>query len=295
MDQLTLSIIIASYNSKTTIERCLEALEKQRTEDCEIIVVDSSEDGAGDIVKERFPKVRLFRSTERKYPGEARNIGISRSNGEILAFIDADCIPDPNWIAEIIKAHESHRHPIIGGAIDNGNPESLVGWAYYFCELSQWMPQSRKYEMTDIPAGCLSMKRSAFDKYGPFYEGTYSSDTAFNWRAVRDGYKPLFAPSIKVYHINITDLWDYLRRKIFHGRCFATIRIKEQKFSYLRSLIFALLSPLLLLLLSYRRTVLVVRSGIYLREFILAFPLLLLGIAAWSLGEFLGYISHVIG
>lgn len=284
-----LSVIIPSFNSRKTIEACLESLSNQATDKTfEIIVVDSSTDAHVEIVVKKFPRVRLYRFSERKFPGDALNFGISKAKGEILAFIGADCIADENWAGETLKAHQSE-YPVIGDAVDNGNPGSYVGWGYYFCEFSQWMPRSSKCQMDD--ACCLSLKRWAFDRYGPFLEGTYCSDTVFNWRLGKDGYKPLFIPSIKISHINIDSLKSLLKHEMLHGRSFAKVRTMEQNFSMLQRIIFILISPLLPLLLFYRTARRVFKNRTYLKQFIFSLPVVFLGLSLWSWGEFLGYLS----
>jgi glycosyltransferase involved in cell wall biosynthesis len=285
------SVIVACYNAADTIDRCLSALEDQ---DCdepfEVVVIDSSKDGTADIVRRDFPGVQLHAFSDRKFPGEARNLGAARSEGEILAFTDADCVPDRRWVREIVDAHK-RADPVIGGTIDTANPESFVGWAYFFCELNQWMPGTPAGYMADIPTGNLSVKRWAFDRYGPFLEGTYSSDTAFNWRIAEDGHRPLFVPAMRVAHVNVTDLADYLRRKIFHGRCFAGVRVAEREFSRARRLAYGSLSLGLPFLLSARAVRNVLARRVYRGRFALSFPLVFLGLAAWSWGEFLGYLA----
>jgi glycosyltransferase involved in cell wall biosynthesis len=289
MSRVKLSIIIPSYNSGKTIKKSLEALENQiGQEDFEVIVVDSSGFETAEIVAQQFPKVKLFIFSERKYPGDAINYGISKARGGILALLGADCIADQDWVGEIVKAHQLE-YPVIGGTVDNGNPESYVGWGYYFCEFSQWMPQSSKRQMND--ACCLSMKRWAFDRYGPFLEGTYCSDTVFNWKLRKDGYKPLFVPSIKISHINIDSLKGFLKHELIHGKSFAKVRVLEQKFSIWQRAVFILISPLLPILLFYRTVRRVFKNRIYLKQFLCSFPLVFLGLSAWSFGEFLGYNS----
>ena len=291
MDRPRVSVIVASFNAADTIERCLSALEGQECEQpFEVIVIDSSKDGTAEVIRRGYPRVNLHTFEERKFPGEARNLGVERSEGEILAFTDADCVPDRRWVQEILDSHR-RPDPVIGGTIDNANPESYVGWAYYFCELNQWMPGTPAGPMVDIPTGNLSVKRWAFDKYGPFLEGTYSSDTAFNWKIAGDGHTPYFVPAMRVGHLNVTDLGDYLRRKVFHGRCFAGVRVAERRFSLVRRLAYVPLSLCLPLLLSYRAIRNVLARRHYLREFALSFPLVFLGLAAWSWGELLGYFE----
>lgn len=286
-----LSVIIASYNSENTIEDCLLSLKNQKTDkDFEIIIVDSSTDGTAKLVEERFPETNLYRFSEKKFPGDARNYGISRAKGEVIAFTDTDCIVDNTWINEIIEAHKAHpEHPAIGGVVDNGNPESYVGWGAYFCEFSQWMPRFSECYLIEIPCCCLSIKRWAFEQYGPFLEGGYCSDTAFNWRLVSDGHKPLFIPSIKMCHININRLRKFLRKEVMHGRFFAKMRVLEKEFSMLNRVAFVTITPLLPFLLFCRIIKRVLQNRIYLKQFIISSPLVFLGLILWSFGESIGY------
>src|ERR1700704_3266299 len=289
---IRVSVVIASYNSAGTIERCLRSLERQPGREAfEIIVVDSSQDGTADLIALAFPRVKLFRYSERKFPGDARNIGVSKATGEIIAFTDADCFVEPGWMHRIREAHERIQDPVIGGAVENGNPESYVGWAHYLAEFSQWMPQATSCNMVEIPTTCLTVKRWIFEKSGPFIEKTYCSDTAFNWTIARYGYRPLFLPSLRVSHTNITKLHALLRRKAFHGTCFARVRTAEQKWSRLRRLAYVLVCPALPALLFGRVFLRVIRKKASLARFVRVSPLVLGVLNAWSWGEFLGYLS----
>ena len=286
-----LSVIIASYNSEKTIEDCLKSLENQKTDkNFETIVVDSSTDGTNELVEKRFPKVKLYKFAERKFCGDARNFGISVAKGEIIAFIDADCTADRNWVDKILKAHESP-YPAIGGAIANGNPESYIGWAAYFCEFSQWMPQTTSGNIEEVPEGCLSIKRWAFKKYGPFPEGTYSEDTLFNWRLSKSQEKPLFIPSIKVRHINQTNFFKLLKKQAIHGKFFAIVRISTKNFSVFRRSVFVIFSPLLPFVLFYRICKRITQNKTYVKQFIIASPIVFFSLISWSWGEFCGYLS----
>ncbi|HHT9138138.1 MAG TPA: glycosyltransferase [Candidatus Wunengus sp. YC60] len=286
-----LSVVIASYESENTIIGCLSSLQNQSiNENMEIIVVDSSTDNTATIIKETFPDSILYKFSERKFPGDARNFGVSKSRGEIIAFIDTDCVADKDWVEEIRKAHQSS-YPVVGGIIANGNPESYIGWAAYFCEFSQWMPQSSRRYMVEIPTCCLSIKRWIFDKYGPFLEGTYSEDTAFHWKLGNDGHNPLFVPSIKVAHKNVRHLGKFIKKEFIHGRFFAKVRMSEQRFSILQRVIFIIVSPLLPFLLFFRIAMRVFGNRVYRSQFMFSSPMVFIGLISWSCGELLGYLS----
>jgi len=285
-----LSVIITSYNSGNLLERCLESLRDQKTDKrFEIVVVDSSPNGLTMGIGERFSKVRWYQFSERKFCGDARNFGLSVTQGEIIAFIDADCRAEPNWIDNILKAHQSP-HLAIGGAIANGNPNCFIGWAAYFCEFSQWMPNTPSKPLRDIAGANMSYKRKAFEIFGPLIEGTYSSDTEFHWRLGRNGHNLQFHPSMLVSHHNIHQLGKFLRHEFEHGRSFAKVRMISQGFSKWRKwfygIFFFLIPGWLFLKVGSRNF----KNRIYLFYFLKTWPLLMLGLMSWSLGECVGYL-----
>jgi glycosyltransferase involved in cell wall biosynthesis len=252
-------------------------------------VVDSSSNGIAQRIGEKFSKVRLYQFPVRKFCGDARNFGLSVAKGEIIAFIDADCRADGNWIEQILKAHQSPCLAI-GGAIANGNPHSITGWAAYFCEFSQWMPGLHTRKVVDIAGANMSYKRRAFEEYGLFIEGTYSSDTDFHWRLVRNGHYLQFVPSIIVFHHNIDQFGVFLRHEFDHGRSFAKVRIKSQNFSEFRRWFYGTFSFLIPWWLLLKVGVRNLKNRVYLFYFFKTCPLLIVGLMSWSLGEFTGYL-----
>jgi glycosyltransferase involved in cell wall biosynthesis len=288
-------VIVASYNSRTTVERCLESLERQTMRDLEVILVDSSSDDTASFVAAQFPEVRLSRHDVRRYPGDARNVGVALARGPILAFLDADCIAADDWAASILDAHRASEAPLIGGAVEHAVPGELIGWARYFCEFSQWMPSRPAAPAIEIPMCCLSVKRWAFERFGPFLEGCYCSDTAFNWRAGAAGHPPLFLPWICVRHIHPPGLRVFLLKQRMHGRNFARVRVSEKRLAPAWAAALALGSPLLPCLLAGRIARRVLPSSQYRGVFLRALPLIFWGLAEWSLGECAGYLEAVYG
>lgn len=287
-------MVVPAYNARATIERCLLALEGQvGAPTFETIVVDSSGDGTAELVRARFPRVRLERSTERRFPGDARNAGVRLARSSVIAFTDADCIPAPDWVARIAALHRQESAAAIGGAVANGNPSSLVGWAYYLTEFGQWLPGRSAGAMVEVPTCCLSVKREVLAQVGPFLEGTYCSDTVFSWRLARAaGQRPLFEPSLVVEHVNVDRLGRFLRHEPQHGRAFARVRVTEQRLSRARRTAHVLATPVLPVILFARTVGRVSASAVPLRRLLLVSPLVLAGLAAWSWGELRGYLDR---
>ena len=286
-----LSVIITTYNAQHVVARCLDSLRTQTAAgQFETILVDSSTDNTADLVANGYPDVKLLRFRERKYCGGARNLGIAAAQGDVIAFIDADCIADAQWAEAIIDAHQAHDDLLIGGVVDNGNPESYVGWGYYFGEFSTWMPGAAQGHVDEVPGCVLTLKRAAFERYGPFIEGTYCSDSALHWRMARDGHRPLLVPTIRVAHINPSSLDHFADHSMRHGRNFGTVRSREQNWSTAKRWLHVLTAPLLPALLFARTARDVTRTKRYLPRFLATAPIILLGQIAWSWGELQGYL-----
>lgn len=285
-----LSTIVVCRNAAATILACLRSV---ATDDprCELIVVDSSEDRTPELVRSEFPQTRLVHSTRRLYPGEARNTGAAQARGRIIAFIDADCIASPGWTDAVIAAHELHPNvPIIGGTVDNATPHSIIGTVSYFCEFSQWAPERRERYMDQLPTCCFSIKREALAKLGPFPDGGYCSDTVLQWR-VDLPQQILFMVSFGVAHINLTHAASFVAKFTRHGRYFARARVAHFRFSLPRRLLHVVTAPALPWLLFARRFGWLLRKRYDVTRFLVCAPLVLLGLACWSLGEVNGYLE----
>jgi GT2 family glycosyltransferase len=291
MTPVEISVIIACRNARRTIRGCLDSLAAQHTtRPFEVIVADSSTDGTGAIICEEYPWVSLLHFETRKFPGDARNAGIREARGELLAFIDSDCVAAPDWLEQMALAQRDS-NSTVGGVVDNGARGRLLDWAGYFCEFSQWMPPGRPCWMDDIPTCNLSFHRRLFDEFGPFLEGVYCSDTALHWRLARAGHRARFVPAIQVAHHGLERLDSFAKHEWFHGKSFALLRVREQGFSKQRRWMYACGSVLLPAVLWMRVARRVLRNRRYAMEFALATPLLALGLAAWSFGEMRGYLA----
>lgn len=283
-----LSIVVVAYQAERTIERCLAALDVQRSDAVEVVVVDSGSDGAADLVARRFPGVRLIRCDGRRAPGAARNVGVTAARAGLIGFVDSDCIAAPDWAARVLEAH---REPTlaIGGVIDLAPPHSALGTALYLCEFNQWLPGTPAGPMLDIPTCCLAVKRAALECFGPFREDGYCSDTAFNWKLARAGEPPRLDPRIRVAQIMEPTARGFVAKQLMHGRAFARMRVAEQGFSTARRWAYAALSPVLPLLLALRLVRRLHQRRPSRFGLVRSAPLVFVGLCLWSAGELVGY------
>ncbi|WP_176230527.1 glycosyltransferase family 2 protein, partial [Candidatus Hakubella thermalkaliphila] len=102
-----ISVIIPNYNGSSTIGRCLEAAFSSEYDNFEVIVTDDcSTDNSAEIIK-GFPCKFIF--LDKHYgASRARNTGAKNSSGEILFFIDADCLLQKNTLAAVNRAFSEY-------------------------------------------------------------------------------------------------------------------------------------------------------------------------------------------
>lgn len=92
------SVVVASYNGARTLPACLESLTRLNYPDYEVILVDDGSTDATPALAARFPQVRWLRHERNLGLSEARNTGIAAARGEVIAFTDADCRADEDWL-----------------------------------------------------------------------------------------------------------------------------------------------------------------------------------------------------
>jgi len=162
-----LSIIVPVFEARDYIVTCLDSIIFQTMKDMEVILVDDhGNDGTIDLVRDYLEKYKgetTFRivSTEANSgPGSARNLGISESEGQYIAFIDADDWIESNFCEKLCKAADSHKADIAFGSISldhiqNGTCErkhnpSVRGAAFTGGRKSRYLTHFTSYFTTYI-------------------------------------------------------------------------------------------------------------------------------------------------
>ena len=105
---LKISIVVPFYNAEETLSFCLEALLFQSYLPSEILLVDNnSMDGSSSTAK-RFANdnssLITYLLESQQGPSYARNSGARLASGDIIAFTDADCVPDRDWLRIITES-----------------------------------------------------------------------------------------------------------------------------------------------------------------------------------------------
>jgi len=286
---VSVTVLIPAYNAASTIRGTLSSLLVQDFDEThEIIVVDSSSDETPSIIAEEFSTVRLIHLDKQTDPGTARNLGIVQARGEIIACIDADCIAPPDWLERMVSAQRVG-HEVVGGTIENGNPESLIAWAGYLGEFREWLPTGRARLVDHVPTCNISYHRSIFTRFGGFPTEFYpQEDLLFHWRLAQHGIPIWFNPGIRVRHVHRSTWRAYNRHLRRIGRITARVlKLTDGEGVFLaRSPLLALMVAPVLPLVKWLRTIGVFMSQQpdVLREHGLALVPFLVGLYAWAWG-----------
>jgi glycosyltransferase involved in cell wall biosynthesis len=250
----------------------------------EVIVVDSSDDGTGELIAAQFPQVKLIRRTERTLAGAARNLGIEAAQGEIFAFTDADCEVETCWVSRITQAHSDQSCAAVGGAVLNGLPLNPIAWSCYLLEFSEQLPSSPKRYVSLLATCNISFKRYVFERYGCFSPHlSASEDMAFAWSLANAGERLLFDPTIRIRHIFRSEFQSFIRHQLWLGEWSARARTKiDLPHAWVAEHPLRWFVPLVRLIRIEGR--LARRDPLNFFRFNILLPVCLTGLAAWGMG-----------
>jgi glycosyltransferase involved in cell wall biosynthesis len=194
------SVIIPHYRDLRGLAVCLEALERQLfpRDRFEIIVADNASPEGPEVVAAVIAgRARLVVVPE-KGAGPARNGGVAASSGEILAFIDSDCVAEPEWIAEALKGLQDF--DFIGGRVkvlveDPRRITPVEAFERVFAFDFKTYIEKKRF----TGAGNLVCPRRVFDAVGGFKSGV-SEDLEWSRRAQACGFTLGYVPKAIVAH-----------------------------------------------------------------------------------------------
>ncbi|MGH3029840.1 MAG: glycosyltransferase family 2 protein [Gaiellaceae bacterium] len=216
------SVIIPAFRAWATLPAVLDALRPQiEGHDRQVVVVESSGTLSAVELEGRWPWARFLLLAEQTLPGRGRNLGADVSEGELLAFLDADAIPEPDWL-EQLEGAVAPGIDAVAGSVVNGTPRSRVGTAGYLLEFADWLPSEQGPLLHAVTCNLL-VRRAAFQELGGFHEDVFpGEDTIFTFPLAGSG-RLAFAPRARVRHLNRTGLREFLRHQRRLGVAYAHV------------------------------------------------------------------------
>jgi len=226
---LDLSIIIVNYNVKEFLQNLLHSIEKASSKILkEIIIIDNaSDDGSVEVIKDKFPTIKLIVNKTNVGFGSANNQGLTIAKGKYILFINPDCIVSEDTFDNMISFFESH--PECGlagckilnsdGTLQLACRRSFPGpWTSFtkVTGLSNLFPASRifarynltyldenkTYEVDAVSGSFMMIRKEVYDKVGGFDEQffMYGEDLDLCYRIQKAGFKVFYVHTTQVIH-----------------------------------------------------------------------------------------------
>jgi len=242
---LDISVIITTYNRKNELKDCLNSLTCQEypKNQYEIIIVDDgSNDGTGELIK-KLSKSHYLRYFYQKNKGwsSGRNLGIKQAKGTIVVFIDSDCLASPEWLRTVALSFKKAAKEVggIGGpTVTKFYKQNIVARVDQAI-LNYFINKFKKgKEVLFLPTCNLSFKKEIFARIGNFdsdFDKEAGEDSEFCWRIIKNGYKLIYEPRMKVEHWQRNTFSSFLLQNFTYGRGMYLMRKKHHNSFYVKS------------------------------------------------------------
>lgn len=222
-----ISIVVPVYNSATHLKKTLLSLKQQSVNDFELIVVDDgSSDNSAEVARCFADKVMINRKNSG--PAISRNKAIKMANGEIIAFIDSDCIADKDWLKNILESLEDNNVDAVMGntkipkSTFIGNSISELGFPGGANAGFENIWHVNEDGFTDHITSCnFAARKYIFDKFGLFDESfplAGGEDPELSYRWSMNGVRIKYSPKVIVLHEPRTKLISFAAWMIYRGR-----------------------------------------------------------------------------
>ena len=211
-DDVDVSIIIVTYNSKKYLVNCLNSIynQEQGNYSFEIIIVDNaSSDGTVQHLRSNFTQLRILENHLNKGYGQANNLGVKHARGNIIVFLNPDTVVKELWLENLIK-------PLVGSKKIITTPKVLkldgkinsCGLIVHFTGLgfTRGLNLSSDNfddceEVNGVTGCCFAIAKTDFLELG-FDENffLYMEDVDLSWRIHLKNFKILYVPNSVIMH-----------------------------------------------------------------------------------------------
>jgi glycosyltransferase involved in cell wall biosynthesis len=208
-----LSVVVMAIDAPPSLAEAVESLVRQHPRP-EIIVVNSGTEGAAQRIRHLDPAITVIECRRRLLPGATRNVGIAAGHGRYVAFLAADCIAQPGWVAHRLSVHRAGAD-VVSTPVMNLYPLNPFASASHVLLFSTRLPGTPAKQRQHF--GC-SYARELFGRHGLFRSDLRTSeDTEFNARLGKDA-RIRFVAAARTGHRGPRTPWGFLRDQFLRGR-----------------------------------------------------------------------------
>ena len=228
MNQLDVSLIIVSWNTRDVLRNCLRSVYEQAVQIVfEVIVIDNaSSDGSSEMVRAEFPQVVLIENRENHGFASANNQGIAIANGRYVLLLNSDTIVLDHAIDKTVQFADAHPEAsVVGCRVLNADRTvqhtcfmfpSLLNMVLSSTYLYKLFPKNKFFgrermlwwdrndvRQVDVVTGCFMLvRREVVEQVGLMDERffVYGEETDWCYRFKQAGYKMVFMPHAEIVH-----------------------------------------------------------------------------------------------
>ncbi len=175
------SVIICTYNRSRLLPRALKSLQKQTFKDFEVIVVDDGSTDNTKVVVKKYPGLKYYQQKENRGVGAARNLGIKKSKGKFITFLDSDDEYLPKHLE--IRNKKMQRYSDVDFFY---NGYKIVGSPYV---PDRFSPKNKIHLKYCLHGPTFVFKRSVFNAVGGYSNLRFAEDSDFFERALKKNFK----------------------------------------------------------------------------------------------------------
>lgn len=226
------SVIVASYNAERTLKACLDSLERLNYPDYEVILVDDGSADSTPQIAAAHPQAIYFRHAENLGLSVARNTGLSASTGEIIAYTDADCRPDPDWLYYLVGDLLDSEFDGIGGHNFLPPDDSTLAATVLVSPGGPAHVMLTDRQAEHIPGCNMAFYKWALEEIGgfdPIFRQA-GDDVDVCWRLQQRGYEIGFSPGGFVWHYRRSTVHAYLKQQYGYGEAEALLVRKHPEY-----------------------------------------------------------------
>ncbi len=208
-----ISVVVCSYNGQRMIRDCLEGLLELEYPDFEVIVVDDGSTDATAAIARQCGFAPIM--TAHRGLSHARNVGIEAATGEIVAFIDDDARPDPQWLAYLALTFLRTGHVGVGGPNIAPAGDGVIAECVANAPGGPVHVLLSDQEAEHIPGCNMAFRRADLQAIGGFDPQfrTAGDDVDICWRLRQAGGTLGFSPAAMVWHHRRNSVGAYWRQQ----------------------------------------------------------------------------------
>jgi O-antigen biosynthesis protein len=226
------SVVVASYNGDRTLKACLESLQALRYPDYEVILVDDGSTDTTPQILSLYPAIRGVRHSRNLGLSVARNTGLAAATGEIVAFTDADCRADEDWLFYLVGLLITGEYGGVGGPNLLPPEDSAVASAVMVSPGGPAHVMLTDLQAEHIPGCNMAFFKAALERVGgfdPIFQRA-GDDVDLCWRLDQAGCKLGFAAAGFVWHYRRSTVRAYLKQQHGYGEAEALLVRKHPEY-----------------------------------------------------------------